>query len=264
LPNLWRAIELFRLKEPARLQLETARAWLQRSGNRPLSVIMTAVDDTDGGKEDARTRLKALDLIMQHRLRLEYVMVRLVDEYGGGAYRGRRFKETMPLLRQLDIRTSSVSDSLNAIIVPFAAPNLHSAFLSLDHLRNGMFSAPALPNTPRFPWAQLTTLFLADFPSKTVYKVLQRAPTLEHCRLRVAQDTRPVLPPNTPIVLSQLHSLIIDDCPRLMALLQPLRVPALKRFCYARYLGRHSGAPHPLSFAFHATGCMPEWVYLWP
>ncbi|KAF7311232.1 F-box domain-containing protein [Mycena kentingensis (nom. inval.)] len=256
LPMLWQAMELFRSKHHPKLQLKMARAWLAMSGTRPLSVLMHALaEDDDGGA--IPTPFLALDAILRHRTRLEYAMLHLADEYEG-KYRGRRFKDLMPVLRQLDLRCASNSDPLHTILAQYTAPKLQTAFLRLDHLHSGNFAAPILTHCPRLPWAQLTTLFLASFPFKLVFRILDQTTALEHCRLRVTEDPRS--PPPHTISLPRLKSLIVDDCPRIETLLDMLRAPVLKRFCYRRYCaGRER-----LVAALREVGCTLEWVHLRP
>ncbi|KAJ7074034.1 hypothetical protein C8F01DRAFT_6492 [Mycena amicta] len=177
-PMLWRAMTLFMSRASLAacvLQLDTAKAWLERSRALPLSILM-------GNKvPDAARHLRdgALDHLMAHRTRWEYLMLHLPPS--DNLISRKCIEGAMPLLLELDLQFDGYISRLDATIGTVDMPRLHTAFLDCSDVKN--------LRQVLLPWAHLTKLFLDFVDTGAAALTLHKTMNLVHCRLTFSHKT---------------------------------------------------------------------------
>ncbi|KAF7311303.1 WD40 repeat-like protein [Mycena kentingensis (nom. inval.)] len=218
---LWRSFRfndqlLIDGKTTTRVELATAKIWLQRSGSLPISFAMWDVFKSP----DAQ--VGALQLLLAHGERWEYVTLHLntyVNESLGAI--GGRF----PLLLELE---TVYEESAIFGLGPFEAPKLRTAYICADH------DIAPITQHPEAFWAGLTRLSLFTGSALDVANVLIQTPSLVECRVGL-RDSHLSFDDDQLVHLPRLETFI------LMAANRPaigfgfafpnLRAPQLKR-CY--------------------------------
>ncbi|KAJ7073991.1 hypothetical protein C8F01DRAFT_5932 [Mycena amicta] len=227
-PTLWRAISLFTTPprvdpelHPIHCELAAAETFLKRSRSCLLSFMMC-------GNQYIRAyqQQHALSSLLEHRGRLEYVTLYLVD---------RKFEVhenlvdgelTLPSLLAID--SFSHKTDLDAVFL-LNTPALRTAFLDLHTSVHRQL-------LPRLPLAQLTRLELRNIGAVHVTEVLKQTVNLVHCRLELLYNQHfdePAL--GYTICLPRLEMLILgaatDVYLRFGPCLDALRLPRLRQFC---------------------------------
>ncbi|KAJ7074014.1 hypothetical protein C8F01DRAFT_1098981 [Mycena amicta] len=247
-PALWRAIELFVSELPTEHQLITAQTWLQRSHSLPLSIVM-------GNEVYGPDLEKALDHMLAHRMRWEYVALFL--RTGAQLNSRLRLEGSAPLLLELDVQFVDMS-WLTTVIGPLHVPRLSTAFLDCFQLEDPQHLQKLLP------WGQLTKLFLQYVETGTVTILLRATPNLLHCRLHFMAETGwdvGILHlPRLKTLVIQAGEILssLDD---IYNLLLTLRAPALKRLHIDEgiIVAQASENPPPsLASIIKAFGCQLE------
>ncbi|KAJ7065500.1 hypothetical protein C8F01DRAFT_1228814 [Mycena amicta] len=252
-PALWRAIELFAMFDSSEdgdaLQLLTAQTWLDRSRTLPLSIAM--------GNDYAGDRGQALNHLLAHRTRWEYVGLRLSNE--AEVKYPSRLEGSMPLLLELDLRFEDIS-WLDTIVGAIDAPRLSTAFLDCCNLQQRQKQLREL-----LPWGQLTRLLLKWVEIRTAAIILCETPNLVHCRLHLVTESSS---DSRILHLPQLQTLDIPIGPRITQsedvynLLLNVRAPGLQRLRFDEFMMPQAGDSEnlPIALVIKAFACKLERV----
>ncbi|KAJ7473720.1 hypothetical protein B0H11DRAFT_2282566 [Mycena galericulata] len=215
---------------------EALNAWLQRSGNCPLSISFFA-----GTREDTVNQL-FLDTIIRFNIRWKALKLSSKSEV-----KWNLCPEDVPMLELLEINSMCEieQNSLNLLV----APRLRS--ISLD-----LIDDMTLP--PTCSWDRLTALHLRCYSSSAeVLEIIAHCINLQTCSLTLPSTWDDGFPPSssTPIqdiILPGLEALYIAagrdmDAPcRLVTILDSLTLPCLQQLHIVPYTGtRERSASDP-------------------
>ncbi|KAJ6498448.1 hypothetical protein C8R47DRAFT_306923 [Mycena vitilis] len=193
-PALWRAITLHGHETPSPQRTET---WLNRSGLFPLSISVT----------DFGTHSETLAPFVSRCSRWEHVSLHIHPSQFA------TIDVPLPHLRHLLLHL--VQDGALATTTFAHAPLLRSVILNDYTVENIML-----------PWAQLTSLTLhIVFPSECT-PILQQAPNLVYCKLRLVFEEDAPDEPDIP--LPRLESLSLESTDLVPRYLGTFIVPALR------------------------------------
>ncbi|KAF7322370.1 F-box domain-containing protein [Mycena chlorophos] len=221
-PALWRAVELFMLLRHAdfmELQLDTASAWLLRTGGLPLCVVLGNSTSGRAGQDHARN---ALRLLLDHRTRWEYAALHLSVATW---VPGHPTECDMPMLREFDLKYWDTSTE-NDLDGTLNAPALSTAFLDCD------FARPELVPLV-LTWSQMTRLCLRHSRLSVVAAILRDAPNVVQCNiLLTAIGEVDFGAQQDPWKFERLETLVVtagfSDCAEVDAFLLAFRAPNLR------------------------------------
>ncbi|KAJ7073962.1 hypothetical protein C8F01DRAFT_1360708 [Mycena amicta] len=248
-PALWRAIELFEDDRGGRsldVQIAIMQTWLKRSGSLPLSILLR--DNMPHTHSRQRAIAGALDDLLDHRARWEYVLLSLPDKYDSRY--SHRFQGPMPLLLELELRYGS-QFRLDVVLGRLNAPKLGVALIPF-------FAMAPWQLISCIPLAQLTRLQLQSLHPVTAIAILRETKNLVDCRLalmdhRVSSNSNTI----TVVHLPRLEILILQSgftsISRSVEFLHALRAPNLRQLCIEAPL--YSDDPVLLSAILQSMGC---------
>ncbi|KAF7311266.1 WD40 repeat-like protein [Mycena kentingensis (nom. inval.)] len=233
-PGLWRAIPLFEYSpnhkpEDDEWEVVAAETWLTRSGTLPLSIVFGSADETG-------THMRALEMLLLHRRRWEYVVLRVPAAAGSRAL----IEGDMPFMREFDM--PGYRNALGPVVGELNAPLLRTALLfpPEDRFENAF---------EHMPWAQLTRLRLRDVSVLKVATVLRQTGPLVDCRLEISDEYEEDEPPegarDPEVRLPKLETLVVYEDgnatsftipPCLPTFFKTFRLPALRQLCLAEDL----------------------------
>ncbi|KAJ7073813.1 hypothetical protein C8F01DRAFT_3311 [Mycena amicta] len=247
--TLWRAIALFdhcagNGPRVSVAQLETAAAWLERSGALPISVLM-------GYRYSTRyRRAEGLKLILAHRARWEYVSFDFPCMSGDAK---RTVYGSMPSLRVLDVGHAGFEQEIDVIGL-IDAPALRTAFLRLT---SDAFQHLVTDHIPHVPWSQLTKLWLQSIEADVANTILRQTINLVHCRIEFfGAVPAPIL---TVVWLDSLESLILEggvmSPTTIEGFVNSLRLPNLRQLCICENFLQDRFPTRHLSRVIDKFGC---------
>nr|GAT43332.1 predicted protein [Mycena chlorophos] len=228
-PELWRGIALFtseRLWRFPKLQIFTAKTWIERSGALPLCVIFDSATHPIHDED----RAEGLSLLLDESARWEYAALFCsTSEW----IPGQVLDCDMPMLRQLDVTYEDLRPRPLEDIDTLDAPRLTTALLDCNFLPDETTACINL-----LAWSQLTRVFLANIEFDPAVGALQHATNLVDCRLDFDQwawspHDESIPQPGQVFVFPWLETLIItaavSDYNHFDELLLATRAPNLRR-----------------------------------
>ncbi|KAJ7073965.1 hypothetical protein C8F01DRAFT_1360711 [Mycena amicta] len=249
-PALWRAIELFEYTTGSGgrsldVQVATMRTWLKRSGSLPLSILLgDNIPDNDDGQ---RAIAGALDDLLDHRARWEYVLLSLPNYDSRYSH---RFQGPMPSLLQLQLQYAEEFE-LDIVIGRLDAPKLRNVSVLV-------FAMTPQRLVPCIPWVKLTQMNLRFVNPFVALAILRETENLVGCQL-VLDDSTPNNSDTVSVVsLRRLKTFILDSYDysaprRTVECLCAIRAPGLKQLQIWAQL--HSDAPAVLYAILQSIGC---------
>ncbi|KAJ7225056.1 hypothetical protein B0H12DRAFT_1077883 [Mycena haematopus] len=226
LPDLWTSLSVVVRNGQAFPPLDVASAWLQRSGDLPLDLVLCQANEAEGNQERADALLA---LYMCHLPRWREVCLDIANPTYGLALKPSGHLHA-PLLETFHLTTCwrmmrNEEITLDLLRMLEGAPRLSS--FSVSRLSDLMVSDAT---TVAIPWTQLVRLDLGFIPSVgACLSIMHGCPKLESCNLIVDPNQGPL--PAAPIVLPSLTALELHiRAGELAALLDHAVLPALRDF----------------------------------
>ncbi|KAJ7810026.1 hypothetical protein B0H14DRAFT_2379374 [Mycena olivaceomarginata] len=242
-PRLWARIHIVEPVGPHNLthalsaqRLETARLWLGRSGQCPLSISLQSAPEGEVGRDASATSVQFLQTLLSFAPRWQHIQLTtpasLLLEIVS------RIDTEMPWLETiafLDRQSRAIHD------IEWGHFNI---------LRGARLSSLLIPATifipERFPvhWEQLTMLTiggptwtaLPTMTSEAIWHVISRCSALRRCKLMVNDNDETPMLQHPIIELPFLHTLVLRcitrEAPAVRVLLGHLSFPKLRNFTF--------------------------------